>query len=132
MSCWRNYTCVVLKNVDKRKLESALKEMGLGIDNNVKCVESKWENRKEICDAVLTKNGKNLSLGIIYSDDTRHMKVVGDFWGTGVDESTFVDSLSQIYQKINCMLLAELNGYTVETVETNAEGEIEVYCAMEA
>ena len=132
MSCWRNYTCDVLKNVDKRKLESALKEMGLGIDNNVKCVESEWENRKEICDAVITKNGKNRSLGIIYNDDTGHMKVVGDFWGTGIDESTFVDSLSQIYQKINCMLLAELNGYTVETVETNAEGEIEVYCAMEA
>lgn len=49
---------------------------------------------------------------------------------TGLKEKTFVDELSQQYQKFNVMQQLEQSGYIVENVEQNQQGEIEIgaYC----
>ena len=36
MSCWRTYTCDVLKNVDKAIVIDALAKMGLSLDESEK------------------------------------------------------------------------------------------------
>jgi len=111
MSCWRTYTCDVLKNVDKEIVIEALKNMGLGLDEDAKRVYGVFEERNSICDAVLTKNGKRISMGVLFDDGTGHLMLVGDFWGTGLNSEVFQDELSRAYQRINVMTLAGLNGW---------------------
>ena len=131
MSCWRTYTCDVLKNVDKGIVIEALKNMGLGLDEDAKRVYGVFEGRNSICDAVLTKDGKRISMGVLFDDGTGHLMLVGDFWGTGLNSEVFQDELSRAYQRINVMTLAELNGWTVDdaTIEesANGSGEFEGY-----
>ena len=110
MSCYRRYTCDVLKNVDKELLIKAMRELG--------------------CDTVDAAFSDN-RLGIIMNgDEEGHLKVVGDFWMTGLKEKTFVDNLAQQYQKHNVIQQIEQSGYLVESTEQNQEGEIEImaYC----
>ena len=128
MSCWRTYTCDVLKNVDKGIVIEALKNMGLGLDEDAKRVYGVFEGRNSICDAVLTKDGKRISMGVLFDDGTGHLMLVGDFWGTGLNSEVFQDELSRAYQRINVMTLAELNGWTVDdaTIEESANGSVEV------
>jgi hypothetical protein len=117
----------VLKNVDKGIVIEALKNMGLGLDEDAKRVYGVFEGRNSICDAVLTKDGKRISMGVLFDDGTGHLMLVGDFWGTGLNSEVFQDELSRAYQRINVMTLAELNGWTVDdaTIEESANGSVE-------
>lgn len=134
MSCWRTYTCDVLKNVNKDLVLEALKEMNIGVDETVREVYGRYENRSSRCDGVLEMRGDRIDVGIIFNDRTGHLSLVGDFWNTGLDAQEFQDSLSQTYQKINIMHQAELNGWTVDedTVETMEDGSIEMEVYMYA
>ncbi len=134
MSCWRSYTCDVLKNVDKSIVEEALKEMNVGLDTSQTRVYGRYENRSSECDGLLMLNGEAIDVGIVFNDETGHLQLVGDFWGTGLDAQEFQDSLSQTYQKINIMHQAELNGWTVdeESIETCADGSVELEVYMYA
>lgn len=134
MSCWRTYTCDVLKNVNKDLVLEALKEMNIGVDETVRKVYGRYESRSSDCDGVLVVRDQAIDVGIIFNDDTGHLSLVGDFWNTGLDAQEFQDSLSQTYQKINIMHQAELNGWTVDedTVETMEDGSIEMEVYMYA
>lgn len=134
MSCWRSYTCDVLKNVDKSIVEEALKEMNVGLDTSQTRVYGRYENRSSECDGLLMLNGEAIDVGIVFNDETGHLQLVGDFWGTGLNAQEFQDSLSQTYQKINIMHQAELNGWTVdeESIETCADGSVEMEVYMYA
>ena len=132
MSCWRTYTCDVLKNVSRDVVVEALKGMGLGLNTNKHIVYGSYENREADCDGVITRGIEELSMGVVFDDGTGHLQLVGDFWATGLNSDTFQDELSQAYQKINIIQQAELNGWTVdeETVQQEEDGSIsmEVYC----
>lgn len=127
MSCWRKYQCDVLKNVDKDLLKKACKEMGFELDESVKKVSNMYG--KADVDCAFVKNGVTQSLGFVFdkhADGKVGVTVSGDFWSTGFNELKFVDQLSQVYQKHNMVNALEASGYTIETVETNAQGEIEI------
>ncbi len=128
MSCWRNYTCDVLKDVDKNIMEEALKNKGVTLDYTNRIVKSYYEDRSENVDATFIKDGHSIDLGIIFDDETHHAKIVGDFWNTGLNDATFTDELSREYQRINLVARLEHLGYTVdeETVTENADGSIEM------
>ena len=128
MSCWRSYTCDVLKNVDKEIVEEALKALGVELDTTKNEVYGTYEKRSSHCDGVLVKNGHAIDVGIIFDDDTGHLQIIGDFWGTGLDAMEFQDNLSQTYQKINIMHQAELNGWTIDedATEIKQDGSIEM------
>lgn len=127
MSCYRRYTCDVLKNVKVDLLNKAMEALGVQLDWTVKSIKFRHGNDGDAVDASFADN----CLGIVLkSDEENHLKVVGDFWMTGLKEKTFVDELSQQYQKFNVMQQLEQSGYIVENVEQNQQGEIEigVYC----
>ena len=65
------------------------------------------------------EDGKVIDMGIILDDGTGHLQLVGDFWGTGLNEVTFQDELSRAYQRINILAQAELNGWSLD--ETSLE-----------
>lgn len=128
MSCWRTYTCDVLKNVDKAIVIEALAKMGISLNESKKIVSGRYERKSSPCDGVLvTRDRGDIDVGIIFADDTSHLKLVGDFWETGLDVMTFQDELSREYQRINILTQAELNGWTLDesTLEESTDGSIE-------
>lgn len=83
MSCYRRYTCDVLKNVDKELLIKAMRELGCELDWNVNKITWRHGNDGDTVDAAFSDN----RLGIIMNgDEEGHLKVVGDFWMTGLKE----------------------------------------------
>jgi len=134
MSCWRTYTCDVLKDVSMDMVEAALRRMNLDIDTNIKHVTGRYERGSSDCDGVLVKNNQMIDMGVILNDGTGHLQLVGDFWGTGLNEATFQDELARAYQRINIETQAELNGWTIdeESVVENADGSVEMEVYMYA
>lgn len=132
MSCWRQCSCV-LKNVNMAYLKEAAKKMGLDIDESVKSIGTSYgdyERNRGTVDGAFVKDGKQLQLGYVLAGADGNLNVIGDFWSTGLNSETFLGTLGQLYQEINIQAQLELQGYTVESVITNAQGdtEIEAYC----
>ena len=131
MSCWKQCASAIT-NVDITTLEKAAKKMGLGLDQNAKNVATSygtWERNSANVDGAFTKNGLKIQLGYILKGTTGKLEIVGDFWGTALDSESFMGQLGQIYREIEIQTQAELMGYTVDTIVTNAQGdtEIEIY-----
>lgn len=129
MSVWKKVKSNALgRNVDERILDSALASMGLGLDKTVKSIRNGFGS--DTCDAALiNKDGKVTSVGIVYNKD-RGIELVGDPWGTGLGKDGghqgILDSIAQSYQVEHIKAKAVENMWTVESIKTNAEGEIEV------
>jgi len=118
-----------------RILKEAVKKMGLGIDENVKKIGTSYgnyESNKANVDGAFTKDGHQLQLGYVLKGKDGHFNVTGDFWSTGLNAETFLGELGQRYQEINIQEIATLNGYTVRTVETNAQGDTEIVVYAQA
>lgn len=132
MSCWRNVTNDCLVEVDIERFKQAVREIGLEIDESKKRVNAVDLGRNSEVDGVLCRNSRSLSLGVIYdSDEEHHLKIVGDFWNTGINEKTMMDNLTQEYVKLSLQYQLEYNmGYSIESCEMNEEGEyvIEACC----
>jgi hypothetical protein len=114
-------------------LKQAAEKMGLAIDESVKTIATSYgsyERNNGNVDGAFVKNGKQLQLGYVMTGEDGNFNVIGDFWSTGLNSETFIGTLGQLYQEINIQAQLELQGYTVERVETNAQGdtEIEAYC----
>ena len=133
MSCWRKYECKVLTNVHKDLLEETCAELGFTLDYSIKEVRNAYGYTNVDC-ALVDKTGEILSLGFVFnkSEGKTNITVSGDFWGTGLDESVFVDQLSQIYQKHNVINALQASYYNVSSVTTNADGAIEIEACMYA
>lgn len=131
MSCWRNISIDALNNVNPELVGRALSEMGLSLDTSETTVHG-YEDQEKQVDGCLVKDGKVLRVGIVYADSKNNLKVVGDFWGTGLDEQVFLDDLAQQYVRLSIQgQLENLMGYTIDNVEVDANGDyvIEAYCA---
>ena len=131
MSCWRHCSCT-LSNVDEKILQEATKKMGLSISTTVKNVATSYgdfDRNSAKVDGAFVKNGKQLQLGYVLKGVNNKFEVIGDFYSTGLDSERFIMTLGQLYQEINIQIQAELMGYTVDSVTTNAYGdtEIEIY-----
>lgn len=114
MSCWRNYSCDVLKGVDKAMVAEAFSKMGLTLNEDIKTVVASYEGRRANVDAVVCKDGQPISLGVIFDNGEDHLQILGDFWGTGFNEQKFTDELSRTYQRINVETRLTLMGYTID------------------
>ena len=127
MSCWRNCSSVI-RNVKMEILEQAASRMGLGIDATVKNIGTSYgsyERNNAQVDGVFTQNGQAMQLGF-RTNDKGIFEVVGDFYHTRLDSETFMGQLGQIYAEINIRTQLELQGYTVESVTTLANGDTEI------
>lgn len=101
------------------------------MNENIKSVATSYfdglESNSATCDAALVNNsGKVLQIGVTYHNEENNLEVQGDFWNTGIDHQSLIQKLAQIYQKNYLMKQLEFNGYTIESVETNLKGEVEI------
>ena len=131
MSCWLKYECNALKNVDEKIIKDTFKELGYDLDETVKSVATSYfdgvESNYASCDAAIIDSNKNLiQVGVTYSNADGILEIQGDFWNTGIDHRSLIQKLAQTYQKNYLLEQLELNGYTVESVETNNQNEIEI------
>ena len=52
------------------------------------------------------------------------LEISGDFYATGLNESNFMDQLSQLYQKHKTIKALENQGYFIDLNTVNEKGEI--------
>jgi len=135
MSHWKKFESKVLEDVNKEILKEAIKNMyeikngkeipmNLEMDENILFIKNLWGNEK--VDAGLRKNGKAISLGLNFKNKNGKevVELSGDFYTTGLIESTFMNQLAQVYQKYNIINKLEENGWTVDDVTINNKEEI--------
>lgn len=131
MSCWRKYKSEVLKDVKKKFLKEACKEMGLELDYGTHCIRG-YGNYSDNITCALVKDGEILPLGFILKERNgkTELTLEGDFWNTGLNESTFMDKLAQTYQKVNIKTELQRHGFSIESITNNNKDEIELvaYC----
>lgn len=131
MSCWRKCASVI-QDVDIDILKEAAKNMGLSIDTKVKRVGTSYgyrDTNEANVDGAFVQRGEQLQLGYLLKGESGNLEIVGDFWSTGLNHETFLGTLGQLYREIQIQQQAELMGYTIDSVTTNAQGDtvIEVY-----
>ena len=126
MSCWRTYQCDALKKADKEQVIQALTNLEVSVDQKVKVVHGTYERRQAEVDGILHYHNRSTDVGIIFNGRDNNVEIVGDFWGSGLDSTTFMDNLAQQYLKITAENQLRMAGYVIENVSTNASGEIEI------
>lgn len=119
MSHITTYQSDVLKNCKKGLLLKAVKDLGLELDFNIKSIKNTWIH--DNVDAGFIKNGKPIALGIKINKDGKNtkIKVSGDFYGTGIEEKSFIDNLSQLYKKHDVIYQCKKQGWTVNADDIN-------------
>ena len=114
-----------MDNVKKDLLVKACADMGVTFDETVKQVGNSYGERG-LVDAGIQLNGKSIALGFIFKEEAGKTKLTleGDFYGTGLNERTFVDLLSQSYQKHNIINQAEAQGWYFDKNEVDKDGNV--------
>jgi hypothetical protein len=124
MSHWRKFSSDVLTNTKVSLLSASLAEMGVELDTSIKNIRNTWG--QEEVDMGFKVDGRPIALGLKETvvDGEKKMELRGDFYGTGLNESQFMDKLSQVYQKNNIVEKLEDNRWTVENVKTDEYGNV--------
>ena len=126
MSHWVTKKSEVLKNVSIPTLQKALEDMDLKLDQSQKSIRNSYG--QDQVDAAIVKQGKPASLGFKFTENNGKTEatLTGDFFMTGINEGTFIDQLSQNYQKHNVLDKLSEKSWIVDMMETNENGEIEI------
>lgn len=126
MSHFVTYHVEALKNPNMEIFKESLKEMGLTMVEK-KEVANVFGSAK--VDFGLMHGSHALAVG--FAQTKNGLELRGDFWGTGIDDRTFLDDVSQLYVK-NTIIekLESTANYTVENTEVLENGEIELTVNM--
>lgn len=127
MSHWKVFKNDALTNTNTGLLAKALKEMGVDLDTNIKSIRNTWGN--EQVDMGFKVKGQAVALG--FKEVGNKLELRGDFYGTGLREVDFMDKVSQLYTKEDIINKVNTQSqYTIDSMTTNANGEIEIlaYC----
>ena len=122
LSHWRTYNAKVLEDINMSTLEKSVADMGLSLDTSIKNVANSYG--RDAVDAGLKKDTQTLALGFQFTETKGKiaLSLRGDFWGTGLNESQFMDKLAQHYQKNKAIDFVLPNqGYTVESCTLNEQ-----------
>lgn len=124
MSHWKKFSSNVLEDINKDLLQKATADLGVSFDEKIKSIRNTWGN--EQVSAGLKKNGQAIPLGFNFKlrNGKLALELSGDFYSTGLNERTFMDDLSQAYQKHKTVNALEQQGYIIDMNEINAKGEV--------
>ena len=124
MSHWKKFSSNVLEDINKDLLAKAVADLGVGFSEGIKSIRNTWGN--ESVSAGLTRKGQPIALGFNFKNRNGKLalELSGDFYGTGLDERTFMDKLSQSYQKHKTVKALEEQGYQIDMNAMNAKGEV--------
>lgn len=110
MSHWSSYK-IKIDHIKASILERACQDLGVGLNSSLKQVRSDRGNAA--VDGVLYNidSKRVLPLGLKYQNQDATLEVVGDFYQTGLSESTFLTQLLQSYRKYQILDMARLQGW---------------------
>lgn len=132
MSHWKKFESSVLDNVKMSILEKATKELGVEMSFDIKSIKNAWGQEEVSCG--LVKDGRPIALGYNFTekDGKVSLELSGDFYSTGLDERTYIDRLAQEYKKHDTMEILNDQGWTIDsmTMDENGEYQIEAYSYM--
>lgn len=127
MSVWKKIESKVLASgVNMDLLQEMLKkELNVTLDFNVNRIRNTWGS--EEVDCALVNNGNVTALGFRISKE-KGIELVGDIYASGLgsdgDQEVLMNKIAQLYQKFNIINKLTANGWNIENLETNEEGEI--------
>lgn len=127
MSVWKKIESKVLASgVDMRLLEETLKkEFDVTLDFKTTRIRNTWGS--EDVDCALVNNGRVRALGFRISKENG-IELVGDIYGSGLggdgDQEVLMNKIAQMYQKFNMVSKLSANGWNIENIDTNEEGEV--------
>lgn len=119
MSHWKTFKSDVLTNTKESLLRTALAEIGVELQTDRKEIKNTWGH--EAVDMAFAVKGRGIALGLKKVGDTLELR--GDFYGTGLNESQFMDKLTQVYKKNDIVDRLENSGWTVEDITQDQNGE---------
>lgn len=122
MSHWVKYENEVFENTDMRILSKAVRNLGYKLDIKCKRIQNSWG--ESAVDAAITSDDRKLNLGFKKNNATNILELVGDFFGSGLDEETFLDKIAQQYQSERIQETLLNNNWNIENIETNSNNEI--------
>lgn len=127
MSHMSTYSNNCLKNTNRARLLASLREIEVELDFDHKEVKSSWDNTT--ADASIIYKGKRIPAGLNFKTDAEGnetIEMVGDFYGTGLDQKAFTDKMAQYYQKNDIIAKCEDQKWYVddaEDIKLNKKGE---------
>lgn len=128
MSHWKKFNSQVLSDVNKEILHKAMREIGVDFNEKIVSISNTWGKEKVSAGLVNIRNNKELSLGFNFKtvNNKLTLELTGDFFCTGLNEATFMNNLSQIYQKHRIIDICENQGYILDedTLKIDNEGSI--------
>lgn len=130
MSHLSTYSNEALGNVKEDLLCKSFGEIGLSLDFNKKQISTdKWAWKTQEVSAVFMQGTKELPIGIKFTqkaDGTQSCEIVGDFYGTGLNEREVNNKIAQYYSKNHIMDKCESQGWRVDadSIRENEEGQI--------
>lgn len=122
MSHWVKYENEVFENTDMRILSKAVRNLGYKLDTKCKHIQNSWG--ESAADAAITSDNRQLNLGFKKNNITNILELVGDFFGSGIDEETFLDKIAQQYQSERIQEVLLNNNWNIENIQTNSNNEI--------
>jgi hypothetical protein len=106
-------------------VKKGLKEMGLGFKENTQIVDYFGQTRQAVLAA--TKDGKVMPLGWV--DEKGTLGLQADWYKVPYSEREFTNKISQLHAKYQVMDVCDDNRWSVDDVQVNNQGEIEVYAS---
>ncbi len=127
MSHWKKFTNDALTNTNTEILGKALAQLGVTLDTSIKAIDNTWGH--EPVDMGFVVDGQKIALG--FKKIGNKLELRGDFYATGLKEEGFIERVAQLYTKEDIVdKIQNQTQYEIESMETNANGEIEImaYC----
>ena len=132
MSVWKRIESKALEaNVKKDVLETALADLGIGLDYNTKTIRNGYGEDKVDAAFVNLANNRVTSLGVVFNKKGG-VELYGDIWNTGFGrdgkQEDLLNKIAQTYQKANVLQVVEQNGWTIENIQNvGKKVKIELY-----
>lgn len=127
MSHMSTYSNNCLKNTKREMLLTSLREIEIELDFDHKEVRSSWDNTT--ADAAIIYKGKRIAAGLNFKqneDGTESVEMVGDFYGTGLDQKDFTDRIAQVYSKNDIISKCKSQRWYIKdqnNIKVNENGE---------
>lgn len=126
MSHFAVYTCNV-SNMEYVK--RGLEEMGLGYKENQKIKD--WAKQDRTVELAVVKDGKVLPIGwnTATKDGQTSLELVAEWFQVPLREREFTNKISQLHSKYQVMDICEENRWSVDDIQINDAGEIELFAS---
>ena len=126
MSHLSTYSNDCLKTTERSMLLKSLREIEVELDFNNRTIRNTWI--ESTVDAAIVYKGKRIAAGLNFKtneDGTESVEVVGDFYGTGLNQEAFTNQIAQVYKKNDIINKCEEQRWYIdeENVTMNDKGE---------